>query len=39
MTANKGLEKCERISQLGRPRNRWKNNIKINLKEMGWKGG
>jgi hypothetical protein len=28
----------EGISQLGRPRNRWKNRIKINLKEMGWKG-
>jgi hypothetical protein len=28
----------EGISQLGRPRNRWKNSIKINLKEMRWKG-
>jgi hypothetical protein len=32
------VEKPEGKSQLGRPRRRWVNNIKIVLKEIGWGG-
>jgi hypothetical protein len=28
--------KLEGMSPLGRPRSRWKDNITINLKEVGW---
>jgi hypothetical protein len=31
--------KLEGKSQLGRPRRRWVDNIKINLSEIGWNGG
>jgi hypothetical protein len=30
--------KPEERRPLGRPRNRWEDNIKINLREMGWEG-
>jgi hypothetical protein len=30
--------KPEGKRQLGRPRRRWVNNIKINLREIGWEG-
>jgi hypothetical protein len=30
--------KPERHTPLGRPRSRWVNNIKMDLKEMGWSG-
>jgi hypothetical protein len=30
--------KPERKIQLGRPRHRWKDNIKLFLLEMGWRG-
>jgi hypothetical protein len=30
------VEKPERKRQLGRPRRRWENNIKINLQEVGY---
>jgi hypothetical protein len=26
----------ENLRSLGKPRNRWKDNIKMNLKEIGW---
>jgi hypothetical protein len=28
--------KCEERRPLGRPRHRWKDNIKIDLREVGW---
>jgi hypothetical protein len=31
------VEKPERKRLLGRPRRRWEDNIKIDLKEVGWK--
>jgi hypothetical protein len=31
--------KPERKSKLGRPRRRWKDNIKMDLKELGWEHG
>jgi hypothetical protein len=31
-------EKSEGKPQFGRPRSRWEDTIKINFKEMGWKG-
>jgi hypothetical protein len=30
------VEKLVRRKPLGRPRRRWKDNIKINLREVGW---
>jgi hypothetical protein len=33
------VEKPEGSRPLGRPRHRWKDNIKINLREAGWGGG
>jgi hypothetical protein len=30
------VEKCERKSQLGRPRHRWDDNIKMALQEVGF---
>jgi hypothetical protein len=30
--------KLEGKRQLGKPRHRWENNIRINLKEIRWKG-
>jgi hypothetical protein len=30
------VEKPERRRPLGRPRRRWENNIKIELREVGW---
>jgi hypothetical protein len=30
--------KPERKRPLGRPRRRWRDNIKINLREIGWDG-
>jgi hypothetical protein len=30
--------KSEEKRWLGRPRRRWKDNIKMNLEETGWKG-
>jgi hypothetical protein len=30
--------KTERKSPLGRPKRRWENNIKIDLRELGWGG-
>ena len=32
------VEKSEGKKQSGRPRSRWEDTIKMNLKEMGWKG-
>jgi hypothetical protein len=32
------VEKLERKSLLQRPRRRWVNNIKIDLREIGWDG-
>jgi hypothetical protein len=32
------LEKPEGKRPLGRPKRRWMDNIKINLKEIGWGG-
>ena len=31
--------KLERKRPLGRPRHRWKDNIRMDLKEVGWDGG
>jgi hypothetical protein len=31
--------KPERKGQLGRPRHRWEDNIRMDLKEVGWGGG
>jgi hypothetical protein len=33
------MEKLEGQGTLQRPRRRWENNTKIDLKVMGWKGG
>jgi hypothetical protein len=30
------VEKLERKRQLGRPRRRWEDNIRIDLREIGW---
>jgi hypothetical protein len=32
------VEKPERKRPLGRPRRRWEDNIKMDLKEVGWGG-
>ena len=32
------MEKPERKRPLGRPRRRWEDNIKMDLKEVGWGG-
>jgi hypothetical protein len=37
-TTNGGEEGAERKRQLGRPRRRWVDNIKIDLGEVGWDG-
>ena len=33
------VRKPDRKGALGRPRRRWKDNIKIELQEVGWGGG
>ena len=32
------VDKAEGKSQLGRPMHKWADNIKMNLKEIGWEG-
>jgi len=32
------LEKSEGKRQLGRPGRRWEDNIRMNLREIGWEG-
>ena len=32
------VDKAEGKRQLGRPRHKWADNIKMNLKEIGWEG-
>jgi hypothetical protein len=32
------VEKPERMRPLGRPRRRWEDNIKLDLREVGWGG-
>jgi hypothetical protein len=32
------VEKPERMRPLGRPRRRWVDNIKMDLREIGWDG-
>jgi hypothetical protein len=38
-TYNILVGKPERKRPLGRPRRRWESNIRIYLREIGWKGG
>jgi len=38
MHTNFWSEKSERKNPLGRPRNGWEDNIKVNIREMGYEG-
>jgi len=32
------IKKCKGKKPLGRSRHRWENNIRLNLREIGWEG-
>jgi hypothetical protein len=38
LLAENVVGKLERERQLGRPRHRWKDNIKMGIREIGWEG-